>query len=225
MSILKLNSKFTAVILTLIFGALVFAPSFALASDKDNDDKAGTRPGLLKMFENTGRAAIGSGVVKSKGTGSIVVTKDGKDITVNVSDKTQFRRRFWGKGTFDEIQVGDTVNVIGRWTDDTHTAINAVLIRDLSIQKRLGVFFGTVKSINSSVWVITTMKRGEQEVTVSGTTKFTNRKDETINASDVLVGHRVRVRGLWDKTKSTITEVSQVKDFDLPVKPAPTATP
>lgn len=222
---MNLSKKFILAIFTLVFGSLMFVPSFAMASDKGKEENAGTRPGLLRFFEKDGRAAIGSGVVKSKETNSLVVTKDDKDVTVNVTDKTQFRRRFWGKGTFDEIQTGDTVNVIGRWADDAHTAINAVLIRDLSIQKRLGVFFGTVKSMNSNVWVISTLKKGEQEVTVNTTTKLVNRKGETISLDDVKTEHRVRVRGLWDKTKSTITEVSQVKDFDLPVKPTPTATP
>lgn len=238
MSQLNLNRKLVALIFTLVFGALVLSPTFALAADKGKSEvrgeRAATIPGILKVFKTTGRASIGSGVVASKGTDSIVVTaKDGQEITVNVGEKTQFRRRFWGKSSFDEIQTGDTVNVIGRWTDDTHTAINAVLIRDLSIQKRLGVFFGAVKSMNNDVWMITTVNRGNQEVTVSSTTKFINRRDEKMTSKEVQVGHRVRVRGLWDKTKSTIREVTEVKDFDLPAKgsveptavPTPTPTP
>lgn len=220
---MSLNNKFKTVILTLVVGVLIFAPSFTLASDRE--EKVSTKPGLLKIFEKFNRATIVSGTVKSKEASTIVVTKDNKDITVNISDKTQFRRRFWGKSTLDEIQTGDTVTVIGRWVDETRTTINAVLIRDLSLQKRFGVFFGTIKTINNSVWVITTIKKGEQEVTVNSTTKFINRRGETISAGDILTGHRVRIRGLWDKSKNTITEVSEVKDFDLPVKPTPTATP
>lgn len=221
------GKKIVAFVLSLVVLGVSFAPAVALAEDKGKDATPGARPGLLRFFEGNGRAAIGSGIVvsTSKGTNSLVVTKDSKNITINVSDKTQFRRRFWGKGTFDEIQVGDTVNVIGQWTDSSHTAINATLIRDLSIQKRAGVFFGTIKSISGSVWVMTTVNRGEQTVTVDSLTKLIDRKGQTINASDIKEGHRIRVRGLWDKTASTITQVTQVKDFDLPVKPTPMATP
>jgi len=40
-----------------------------------------------------------------------------------------------------------------------------------------------------------------------------------------LVGHRIRVKGLWNNKNSTVTEVSHVKDFDLPVRPIGTVAP
>ena len=192
---------------------LAFAvPSLAMA--EDNTATPGARPGLLRqIFAKNGRVAIGSGVVASKSTGELTVTRDGKTYTVLVDGNTKFRRRFWGGGSLDEIQVGDTVNVIGKWTDDSHTTIQAVLVRDISIQKRAGVFFGTVTSLTSDGWVMATISRGNQTVTVSSSTKFVNRKGETISQADIKVGDRVRVRGLWDKANSTVTEVSGVKDF------------
>ncbi|HEX6977062.1 MAG TPA: DUF5666 domain-containing protein [Patescibacteria group bacterium] len=217
------GKKVAAFIVTLVVLGASFAPA-ALAEDKDST--SGARPGLAKIFNIAAKAAVGSGVAASKADNSFVVTKDGKNITVNVTDKTQFRRRFWGKSSLNEIQTGDTVNVIGLWSDDSHTTINARLVRDLSIQKRAGVFFGTVKSKTSdTVWVISTVNRGDQTVTVDTTTKLVNRKEETISQSDIKVGDRIRVKGLWDKSASTITQVTHVKDFDLPEKVNPTATP
>ena len=124
------------------------------------------------------------------------------------------------------MKVGDTVNVIGLWADDAHTTINAKLVRDISIQKRFGVFVGVVKSLLPTGWVMSTVseKRGDQTVTVSGNTKFVNRKEETITQADVVAGHRVRVKGLWDRVANTVTDVTQVKDFSLPAKPTPTVT-
>lgn len=193
----------------------------ALALNLEND-RAGSRPGLLKSFvRGNGRAAIGSGTLKSKSGNTVpatlVVTREGKDYTVNVDANTQLRRRFWGKATLAEMSVGDTLNVIGQWTDDTHTAINAKLVRDASIQKRFGVFVGTVQTLLTSGWTMLT-GRGTETVTVTSTTKFVNRTGGTISQSDIKVGDKVRVRGLWDRNANTITEVTVVKDYSIPAK-------
>jgi len=196
---------------------------------KEVKEKIATQPGLLKFFVQA--AIIRQGKITAKGTNSLTVEKDGKTYTVNIDDKTQLRRRFWGKATLTEMQVGDTVNVFGKWTDDTHTTILARLVRDVSIQRRFGIFIGTVQSLLSNGFTLQTVHRGIQTVTVSSSTKFVNRREEAITQGDVTVGHRVRVRGLWDKAASTITEVSKVKDFSLPPItkltpiPTPTVTP
>ena len=150
---------------------------------------------------------------------SLTIEKDGKTYTVNVESNTQLRRHFWGKSEMDEFSIGNVVNVYGAWTDDTQTAINARLIKNLSIQKRFGVFFGEVKSLLSDGWVMSTIagKRPDQTVTVSSETTFENRSGETIGQAEVQVGHRVRVKGLWDNSANTVAEATQVKDFGLPV--------
>ena len=189
-------------------------------------DRMSSRAGEAKRFLGFGRAAIGNGTITAKTDTTLTIEKDGKSYTVNLDSKTQLRRRFWGKAELSEFSLGNIVNVIGQWTDDTRSAINAKLVRNVSIQKRFGVFFGEVKSILSSGWVMSTKSenRADQTVTVSADTKFENRKGEAITQTDVKVGHKVRVRGLWDRTLNTVTEVTQVKDFNLPVVPAATVT-
>ncbi|MBI4099961.1 hypothetical protein HY440_03040 [Candidatus Microgenomates bacterium] len=201
--------------------ASIVAPTFAIGPDA-MPDKAGSRPGLLRNFlDKRGRAAIGSGTLKSKSGNTVpatlVVTREGVDYTINVDANTQLRRRFWGKATLAEMSVGDTLNVIGQWADDGHTAINAKLVRDASIQKKFGVFFGTILSLLSNGWTMTT-GRGTETVVVSSSTKLVNRKGEAITQADVKVNDKVRVRGLWDNKLNTITEVSGVKDYSLPTK-------
>lgn len=190
-------------------------------------DRVSSKTGEMKQFLGFGRAAIGSGKITAKTDTTLTIEKDGKSYTVNMDSKTQLRRRFWGKAELSEFSIGNIVNVIGLWTDDTHTAINAKLVRNVSIQKRFGVFFGEVKSLLSGGWVMSTKSenRADQTVTVSSTTKFENRKGEAITQTDVKVGHKVRVRGLWDRTLNTVTEVTQVKDFNLPLKPTTILTP
>lgn len=189
--------------------------------------KNATAPGLQKQLEKrlekiTGRrAVIAKGEVTTKEGTTLTLRQDGKNYLVLTDGKTQFRRKFWGKSSLEEISVGDLITVIGRWTNEERTEIKAVLIRNLSVQKRAGVFFGEVKSVGENSLVIAAAKRGNLTVTVDASTKLVNRKMETIMLADIKPGHRVRVKGLWDSTKKTITEVKQVKDFSIPLVPSP----
>jgi hypothetical protein len=163
--------------------------------------------------------------VTAKDSTSITVDNGGTSVKVDVASNTHFRRKFWGTSDINEISIGDNVNVIGRWVNEGKTEINAVLIRDLSIQKRQGTFFGTVKTITDTGFVMTTIQRGDETVTIDSTTKLLNRKGQTITSSDIQAGNIIRVRGMWDSTNFTITEVAEVKDFSLPPFATPTATP
>lgn len=177
------------------------------------------------------RAAVGQVTVTAingtalAGATFTVTDKDGKTLTIQTDDKTQYRRRFWGKiESISEISAGNKLTVVGQWADEAKTTVKARLIRDMSIQKRHGVFFGTVKSISSTGWVMET-KRGDQTITVSSTTKLVNRKEEAITQANIVIGHRVRVKGLWDMTAKTVTSVTHVKDYDLPARPTPKVSP
>lgn len=181
----------------------------------------------LQTFVNDGKAIIIGGTITAKTDTTLTVTKDGKSYAIQLSDNVHLRRRFWGKSSLTEFSVGNTVNVYGAWTDETKTSINAKLIRNISIQKRFGVFIGQVKSLLSNGWVITPIgnKRADQTVTIDVTAKITDRRGETISQSDVVAGHRIRVKGLWDMSANTITEVKEIKDFGLPVTVKVSVTP
>lgn len=169
------------------------------------------------------------GTILSIGTSSLSVKDgDGKTYQVNILSTTNLVRAFGGKSSLSEFSVNDKIMVFGKFTDSTDTAINANTIRDLSIQKRWGVFFGQITVLNSNNFVMKTAERGNQTV-YFGTSKFVNRKEAIINYDDLKVGNRVRVKGVWDKTLNQISGVSQVKDFSLPVivptsAPNPTST-
>jgi hypothetical protein len=177
------------------------------------------------------RAVLGSAKVTAVNGTTLTVTQGDKTYSVLTSADTKFKRKFWGESSLSEIAVGNVLNVVGKWNDEAKTEINALWIRNLSIQKRFGVFFGEVKSVSTDGFVMTTQKREDQTVTI-GTAKLVNRKGETIVLSDIAVGHKVRVKGMWDSVSHTITETAQVKDFNLPVvtvtatpTPTPTVTP
>lgn len=47
----------------------------------------------------------------------IKVIKDGKTITLNITDKTLIIRKFGGKSSLSEMHVGDIVSARGTWQD------------------------------------------------------------------------------------------------------------
>lgn len=179
----------------------------------------------IKLEFTNKRAELGNVQITAKDATSITVNDNGTSIKVDLQTDTHFRRKFWGDSNLNEISVGDSVTVVGRWTSELKTEIKAVLIRDLSIQKRFGTFFGTVKTITDTGFVMTTIQRGDETVTLDSTSKLVNRKGTAITASDIQVGQTIRVRGMWNSTAFTITEVTEVKDFSLPPFVSPTATP
>ncbi len=162
---------------------------------------------------------------------TLAVTKGemtGKSVVVNITSETKILRRFEGKSTLAEFSINDEINVLGKWTDDIKTALDAKVIRNLSIQKRHGSFIGTIGSLGTNSFVINSVERGPQTVTISSSTRLVDRREQSIVFSDLVEGNRIRVKGLWDKKNNTITEVRQVKNFSLPIKPnepSPTATP
>lgn len=146
---------------------------------------------------------------------TLTVTLSGKTYTVNTASAT-FRRRFWGGSSISEISVKDLINVWGKFTDDAKTIIDARLIRDVSIQKRNGVFVGTISSKSDSSFILASKNRGNQTVTISTSTKVVDKRGTTTSLTAMNVSDKVRVRGVWDRANNTITEVKEVKDFSLP---------
>jgi hypothetical protein len=151
--------------------------------------------------------------------------KDGKIYQVNITEKTQLRRHFGGKSSLSEFSVGDEVNVIGRYTDETKSTIEAVLIRNKSILKKWGAFFGDVLSKEGNVLTIKTVSRGDFKVYIVDSTKLINRREQVITLDDIQVGHRIRAKGVWDSNLKEIKETDEVKDFSLPPPPMKSLTP
>jgi hypothetical protein len=149
--------------------------------------------------------------------------KDGKIYQVNITEKTQLRRHFGGKSSLNEFSVGDEVNVIGRYTDEAKSTIEAVLIRNKSIQKRWGPFFGEVITKNSDNFVIKTITRGDLTV-YFGSAKFVDNSGNQSSYDALSVGSRVGVKGVWDKDLKKISEVDEVKIFNKKVSLTPKPT-
>ncbi len=162
------------------------------------------------------------GIVKEIGENSLKIESEGKLYLVNVTDKTKLIRRFGGESNLSEFSVGDEVNVFGKYVDENKTSIDANLVRNLSIQRRWGVFFGEILSKEKESFVIKTLTRGNLTVYLSSQTKILTHKKETIKYEDLQVGQRVRIKGVWDKTLNKIFEIEEIRVF--PQKPVLTPT-
>lgn len=192
-----------------------------------NNEIKEKRNTLLEQIRNTIRERVRNlryqaritGVITAIGEKSLTV-KDKSDqvYTVSITDKTQLRRHFWGKAEWTDFSVGNEVTVIGRFTNEEKTTIEAILIKNDSVQRRWGVFFGEVVEKNTDNFVIETVNRGKIKVSITKAS-FVDRSGQTINFYQLVVGHRVRVKGVWDKTLSEIIETDEVKDFSLPPLP------
>lgn len=169
------------------------------------------------------RANISNATLAAVNGTTLTVTKDSKTYTVTVSSDTKIRRHFGGAASLAELAVGNKLDVRGTFTDDAKISIAAKHIRDRSIMKFRGAFIGDVVSKTGTTIVLRSKHRGDQTVTVSTSTKYVNRKQDGITLNDIVVGHRVRVKGVWDKSNNTVTQVTQVKDFSLPPKASDSA--
>jgi hypothetical protein len=93
-------------------------------------------------------------------------------------------------------------------------------IRNLSVNKRFAVLIGKVLSILPDGFTMSSEseKRGNLTVILNSETKLVNRKQKTILKSDIRIDDRVMVKGVWDVELNTVAPVTQVKNFNLPLK-------
>lgn len=194
----------------------------------------------LKKTERTGTSKVGerikknelkvkiTGVITSLSENTLTVLSDGKSYSVVISQSTQetqgtiLKRRYLGRATFAQFSVNNKVKVMGTWANDDHSIIDASRIWNLSISKYRGAFVGIVQSIDSSTIVFDPVKKERHTAYLSATTKYLNRNQQIIALSDIKVGHKVRIRGTWDKSNKKVFDVINVVDMSLP--PLPTKT-
>ncbi len=208
-----------AKVTTYILGLLLLALVFPLASSAQTPTlthKQELREKLEAKIEkiNTNAVIISGKITSIEGL-DLKIEKSDKTYTIHTSPETSMRRRFWGKTELLDMSVGDTVNIIGRFTDTSRTVIEAKLIRDTSIQVHNAIFAGTLKGISGNTLVFESLKHTTQTATVSSETKFTNRKNQPVTLTDLKIGHTIRIKGLWNRDKSTLINVTNIKDYSL----------
>lgn len=153
------------------------------------------------------------GKLVTKNQDLLTLSVNGQKYTVFLSKNTLLRPKYWGHVDLTDFNLGDDVTVIGVWKNKADKEISATLIRDLSNEKRWGVFLGDIVSKGKNNIVIMNKPRGEMTVVFDGKTKFIDKNNKTVNMNTLKTGDRVRAKGIFDNKKMRITEVEELKDF------------
>lgn len=140
------------------------------------------------------------GTVSAIGPNSLTIN----NTPINVTTTTILLHKYGAKAKLSEFSVGDEVVAQGN-----------KLIRNMSTQKRRGVFLGKVTSVSNTGFVLTPEKRPAQTVGVNLFTKYVGRGEKPILLKDIRVDDKVMVKGMWDTKLNTITEVTFVRDYSL----------
>lgn len=140
------------------------------------------------------------GIVSAIGPNSLTVN----NAPINVTATTILLHKYGAKAKLSEFSVGDEVVALGN-----------KLIRNMSTQKRRGVFLGKITSVSNVGFVLTPEKRPAQTVGVNLLTKYVGRGERPIVLKDIKIDDKVMVKGLWDSKLNTITEVTFVRDYSV----------
>ena len=134
---------------------------------------------------------------------------------VNTNSSTEFLRRYGGKTTIAEIQVGDFVSFSGMLdTTQSIPTVNAVTIKDWSIQMAHTSFSGTVASIDPNVmtFVLQNPNHANISVTVSSSTVI-KRGDVTIGFADIKVADKITKTEGWYNNLTRILKAEKVEVY------------
>ena len=197
------KNKRTAIAL-IAAGVLVLAlASFAGAETSSSTANSASNVHRMALTVSASGKVMLRGTLQSVGTNSIVVTSWGGSWTVNIGSDAKLVRRFGGASSLSEFQAGDDIQVNGAISRAAAWTVDAKIVKDNSIQARNADFTGTISGLNGSAFTLTTPRRGDIKVTVNADAKITvNGKAATV--SDLANGQRVRVKGVWDRTQSTV---------------------
>ncbi len=166
----------------------------------------------LKNFESQNsnyvrrEGIVVTGISGTTITGTLTNKKKNTTVTytINAGSATVVRR-FWAQSSLSQVSVGDRLRVIGTWVDSSKTAINAYVIRDMSIQERADTFGGTVTSLGNNSFTLQSLHRGSWTVNVTNSTKITGKKNVSMQFSNIQTNDKLRIDGMLDRTNKIIT--------------------
>ncbi len=133
-----------------------------------------------------------SGIVKSVGASSLVLTTAKGDLTVQVDPSTLIKRNDQ-KITLADIKVGDAVAAEGTRVDDHTLKAATIEVRSKEPDHQEIYVTGIVKSVGAVSLVITTSK-GDVTVQVDSST-IIRKNDQKITLADIKVGDAVTAEG------------------------------
>ncbi len=202
--------------ITALIALTVLAPAATFAKEEkhENNGNRGRQEEALRHKRRVDVAvALGGKVTVINGTMLTLVATNGSTYSIDAS-AAKFIRRFGGTMVLGDIQVNDQLFVTGSLTG---TVVKAKVVQDLSLQARNGNFTGTVKSMSTNSFVLTSKNRGDQTINVSSSTKMM-KNGQPMTLADLTVGAMVHVDGVWDRTNTNVSAtkiVLVVKAMDV----------
>lgn len=147
------------------------------------------------------------GTVTAKGIGIVTIRlHDGTIYTVNTVGAT-FSAHKGMTFVFSDIQVNDKIFVSGALTGST---VSATKIFDISLPNHKGKVKGAVTAINGNTFTVTTKDNRIITVNTDGST-VVKQNGLVVALSNILVGSKVMIRGIWNSTTLDTLVASMIK--------------
>lgn len=189
----------------------LLAPMASFAQGPDKGHRGNERANEVHMKQLEKRVAKSKhrldvqisllGKVTAMSSSTITLqANNGSSYSIDAS-QARLTRHFGAQMGMGDIQVNDQLFVVGTFNG---TTVMAKTVQNLSLQSRKGEFTGTVKSVSTSSFVLTSNNRGDQTINISTTTKIM-KGDQLATLTDLTVGAQVHVDGVWDRTNSNVT--------------------
>lgn len=187
--------------------AFTLVPASAFAHGNGKNDKADQRGGnwmrKFKDYRKNNRQV--DGTVTAVGTSSFTMkAKDGTVYTVNVSSTTKLEKPFNVAITFADIKVNNNVHVKGAVDTNTITA-SVVVATPQNTHAAKGA--GTVTAVSGNTVTLQTNNRGiisNVTVKTDSTTQVVKKDATAGTTADVVVGSKIKVKGLWDELTNVL---------------------
>jgi len=159
--------------------------------------------------------------------------RDGKEVTVNVTDQTKFRKAGSGEASFSDLQVGNWVMVAGRHDNGENEARLVVILPDDFDPNAIHHTAGKIESVDADAhtFTITTRQGDELTVQITDQTRFRGISGESDLKPDMMVVVVYRQKGDETPTAMLVAvptqkgargaagEVTAVGDNSITIKP------
>ncbi len=138
--------------------------------------------------------------------GNSITATDATGGTFNIdATSAQIIRKYGAASSMLEMSVGDMLRVYGTYSPIiVGGTVTATHIRNYSVHKYLSIVTGSIATITSTGFTLTSYGQPGYTITVNSSTQYKTNTNNTVNGlSDLMVGDSVRTYGLIDTAVKT----------------------
>ncbi|MFA6428790.1 MAG: DUF5666 domain-containing protein [Candidatus Buchananbacteria bacterium] len=127
--------------------------------------------------------------------------------TVNLTDTTKLYRRNSTVANLSEFIVGDSLMIRGSLASSTTQTLNALVIKNLSLEKKQTTTNGKILSLGTNSLVIEPKAGQQQTIKLSSNTIY-KRGNILTDLASLAVGQQITAKGIWDRQSNSMTASS-----------------